>query len=271
MPNATSRGAEALTSPDVNILVPLHAARPSPARRQVSMRISVFILLASTLCAQTFEVTSVKPNHSGSYTSSSPRLTKGTLSATNTTVMAMLQIAYDLSPIQITGPAWITTDRFDLSAKSPAEVPDTEIQPMLQALLKDRFQMTAHLDTKEMPVYNMVIAKEGLKIKVYDPNAPVAPHPAQMPGAYGATEARQTMPEIARTLAFAAGRPVIDKTGLEGRYYYFLQYGQLGNGPDQAPDIFDAVQQQLGLRLEPAKAPVQLLVIDRIERAPTEN
>jgi uncharacterized protein (TIGR03435 family) len=68
-----------------------------------------------------------------------------------------------------------------------------------------------------------------------------------------------------------SGRPVIDKTGLEGRYAYFLQYGQLGNSPDQAPDIFGAVQEQLGLRLEPAKAPVQVLVVDHIERTPTEN
>jgi uncharacterized protein (TIGR03435 family) len=163
------------------------------------MRISVFILAVAGLCAQTFEVTSVKPNHSGSSGSTFPHLTNGTLSATNTTVMAILQVGYDLGAIQITGPAWINSDRFDLLAKSPEGVPDSEIKPMLQALMKDRFHMAAHLEIKEMPVYNLVIAKEGLKIKAYDPNGPVAPRPAQMPGAYGATDGRQTMPEMAKS------------------------------------------------------------------------
>jgi uncharacterized protein (TIGR03435 family) len=81
------------------------------------------------------------------------------------------------------------------------------------------------------------------------------------------------VPQIAKALAGTAGRPVIDKTGLQGRYFFALQYSQLGTNTetDGAPDIFGAVQQQLGLKLEPAKAPVEMLVVDHLERTPTEN
>ncbi len=182
----------------------------------------------------------------------------------------ILQGAYDLSFVQITGPAWLNQDRFDLAATAPQGVPDTEMKSMLQALLKDRFGLAAHIETKEMPVYNLVVAKEGLKIKPLDPNGPPPSQPTRLPGATSAFGGILTMAELTIYLA-SSGRPVIDKTGLEGRYFCFVQYGELGANPDQAPDIFGAVQQQLGLKLEPSKGMVEMLVVDHIERTPTEN
>ena len=79
------------------------------------------------------------------------------------------------------------------------------------------------------------------------------------------------MAELAEGLAGAAGRPVFDKTGIEGRYFCAVQYSQIGNDAGQAPDIFGALQQQLGLRLEPARSVVETLVVDHMERTPTEN
>jgi uncharacterized protein (TIGR03435 family) len=183
----------------------------------------------------------------------------------------ILQVAYGLSSLQIAGPAWLDSDRFDLLATAPAGVPDTAIKPLLQALLKDRFQLTAHLDAKEMPVYNLVVAKDGLKVKQIDPNGPFPQSPPRMPGASSMMIGNKTMAELAEGLAGAAGRPVFDKTGIEGRYFCAVQYSQIGNDAGQAPDIFGALQQQLGLRLEPARSVVETLVVDHMERTPTEN
>lgn len=237
------------------------------------MKLTILTLATVAIClAQSFEVTSVKANHSGSGPSRYPRLTKGKLSATNITVKSMLEVAYGVNSQQIGGPAWIDSDRFDLAATSPEGVADTEVKPMLQALMKDRFGLAAHIEMREMPVYNMVVGRDKLKIRPFDPA--VAPlHPAMMPGATNATAGNQTMPEIADLLGRITGRPVIDKTGLEGRYAYFIQYGQLGgtSGPEQAPDIFGAVQEQLGLKLESARASLRMIVVDNINRTPTEN
>ncbi len=237
------------------------------------MRVVLYLVAAATLCAQTFEVATVKPNLSGNGGGSAPHLTKGRLSATNATVKWMLEVAWGLNDQQVTGPSWIESDRFDLAGTAPEGVPDTEIKPMLQALLKDRFGLAAHLETREMAIYNLVIAKDGLKIKPFDAQK-IPPEPPRMPGAWGTLYSTGTLAQFAGNLAGLSGRPVIDKTGLEGRYYCRVQYSQMGTAaanPDQAPDIFGAVQQQLGLKLEPAKGPVEMLIVDRIERTPTEN
>ena len=192
------------------------------------MRQFLYLVVAATLCAQSFEVTSVKVNRSGNGSTQLPRLVKGKLTATHSTMRWILQAAYGLGFVQISGPGWLDDDSFDLTATSPAGVPDTEIKPMLQALLKDRFGLVAHIETKEMPVYNMVVAKEGLKIKLFDPNGPPPPRPVQMSGAVGATNGQQTMAQIANALAAVSGRPVIDKTGLEGRYLLLPAVGSIG-------------------------------------------
>ena len=94
----------------------------------------------------------------------------------------LLRSAYGLSDLQITGPDWLDSDQYDLVAKSPQGVPDTELMPMLQALLKERFNLSVHRDLKEMPVFEMVVAKGGLKIWQFDPARPVPrpPLPANL-------------------------------------------------------------------------------------------
>jgi uncharacterized protein (TIGR03435 family) len=235
------------------------------------MRIFALFLVAAALCAQTFEVASIKVNSSGPSASQFPFLNQGRLTAKNSPVRWILEAAWDLSPPQITGPDWIDNDRYDMEGRTPEGVPDTEIKSMLQALLKDRFKLEAHIEMREMPVYNLVVAKGGPKIKPFDPEHP-GQQPARVPGAsmlVGGFE----VPRIAKALAGTAGRPVIDKTGLQGRYFFAIQYSQLGTNTetDGAPDLFGAVQQQLGLKLEPAKAQVEILVVDHLERTPTEN
>jgi uncharacterized protein (TIGR03435 family) len=246
-------------------------------RMAVTVLVVTGIVAAPTIRAQSpaFEVASVKVNRSGDGSSSYPRLANGRLTSQNTPMRLILETAYGLNALQITGPGWIDSDRFDLQATSPPGVPDTEIKPLLQALLKERFQLAAHMETKEMPVYDLIVTKDGPKFAAFDP-AHIPPTPPRN-GADGMIIGPMTMAELARHLTSAAGRPVFDKTGLEGRYFCAITYSRLSTqstdnatGPG-ALDIFAAVQQQLGLKLEPARAPIEILIVDHAERVPTEN
>lgn len=226
--------------------------------------------------APEFEVATIRVNDTGSNGSNFPGLRNGTLSARNVSLKMMLQAAYDLSPLRVTGPDWLDGTRFDVTAKSPQGIPDTEMMPMLQTLLKVRFHVEVHRETKEMPVYEMAVSKDGLKIHPFDPAHPLMPGPnrggSMMIG-------RGTMSQLASMLTGTAGRPVVDKTGLEGVYGYMLTFMPLDApaapaltaAPDAPPDFFTAVQKQLGLKLEPKRDPVEILVVDRADRTPTEN
>jgi uncharacterized protein (TIGR03435 family) len=228
------------------------------------------------LVAQTpaFDVASVKTNHTDLHVSRGPSLRNGAFRAENVTLRTLLGVAYDVQIFRIAGPDWIDSDGFDLAAKSPQGVPDTQLAPMLQSLLKDRFLVAVHRETKEMPAYDMVAAKGGVKIHAFDPQ-----HPPVVPPYAGASVigGNATMAQIADALARVAGRPVMDRTGMDGRFFYNLNYSPLSaeatssaadSGP---PDFFVAVQQQLGLKLEPRKESIEILIVDHAERVPTQN
>jgi uncharacterized protein (TIGR03435 family) len=245
---------------------------------QVAAGIIVVILTAgSGLRAQSlsFEVATVNVNRSSDGISSYPRLMNGTVTAVNTTLSKILQVAYGLGALQIIGADWINSDRFDLQGKSPEGVPDSDVMPMLQSLLNERFHLSAHLEEKEVPVYNLVVAKEGPKFQPFDPS-----HPPPVPPRNGASAmivGPMTMIQLAGSLTSAAGRPVMNKTGLDGKYFCAVAFSPLtaqstGNTSDSGPlDIFQAVQEQLGLKLESAKTPLDILVVDHAERIPREN
>jgi len=205
----------------------------------------------------------------------------------NTSLSDLMTFAYGLHPRQITGgPAWLESEVYDLEAK-----PDGEGQPndkqwktMLQKLLADRFKLTFHRDKKELSVYAIVVAKGGPKLTKSegDPNG--------LPGLFfrglGVLPARNAnMADFAGVMQGAVlDRPVVDQTGLQGRFDFTLtwtpdefQFTSLGvrvphptDDPAAPPDLFTAIQQQLGLRLESTKAPAEVLVIDRVEK-PSAN
>jgi uncharacterized protein (TIGR03435 family) len=145
---------------------------------------------------------------------------------------------------------------------------------MLQSLLKERFQLEAHLETREQPVHNLVVMKDGPKIKPTDPDHPFT-QPARMPGACCMMVAyRGMLQQFALGISGTVGRPVIDRTGLQDPYTWALQYAKpdtTASDPGSAPDIFGAIQQQLGLKLESARAVVPTLIVDHAERVPTGN
>jgi uncharacterized protein (TIGR03435 family) len=236
------------------------------------MKLLGLCLAALILSGQSFEVASVKPNHKGPPPRTYPRLHNGSFSAENASLKTLLVIAYGLIEQRIFGPEWLDVEKYDITAKAPEGITDDQVMPLLQALLKDRFQLQSHMETREMAAYDMVVGKSGAKLMPFDPS-----HPSGQPRFAGGSMlvGVGTGAQIADALARAAGRPVIDKTGLEGRFAWSVSYTPFSSDANAAatgpPDILAAVQEQLGLRLEPKKESLQVLVVDHVERAPSEN
>jgi uncharacterized protein (TIGR03435 family) len=250
-----------------------------------------------------FEIASIKRDVSGKHI----RFTKPfpTLHIEGSTLKDLILLAYHVHDFEITGgPAWIDSDLYDIDAK--AERPPTRSPQFanlqwrrLQTLLHDRFSLAIHRETRELPVYELTVAKVGLKVQpatciqriTGDTNIASDKKPSDY---CGPTEARRgrieasgaAMAFLADLLSSQLSRPVVDKTGIHGDFQIHLTYapdalaaspGAPGFRPtdadataDPGPDIFAAMQEQLGLKLQPAKGPVEVLVIDHVEK-PTEN
>jgi uncharacterized protein (TIGR03435 family) len=281
-----------------------------------------------------YEVASIKPSKTGGANGSfrfGMRYTEDGLSVENFPLMLLVQQAYGVGKDRISGaPDWLNSERYDIEAKMDGAAAEEmkKLDPedlrnarrlMLQALLADRFKLTLHRETKELPVYNLVIAKGGPKLQESKPDettnkgdktgdiAAGGKKAASSPGgpltvgggggpagsksvslaagggasvSFGGRGGNRnmsgrgvTMQGLTATLANVTGRPVMDKTGLTGKYDYKLEYAPDDNSVEAdptGPSIFTAVQEQLGLKLESAKGPVEIFVIDHVER-PSEN
>ena len=244
----------------------------------MTRRIAALLISALGIRAQppTFEVSTVKPaapdSQGMTFRFAGPRR----FTANNHTVKECIGFAYNLTPALMPGgPAWIETDRFDIVGEIPGDTqpPRAQVLLMFQALLADRFQLKFHREQKEMTVYNLVIGKNGLKIK----ESTTGPPEGSLLIGFAPPRGRNLPARNASMEAFASllqrvvvGRPVIDKTSLTRRYDFDLEWGIDGAPPpagelDTQPDITVAIQ-KLGLKLESAKGMVDTLVIDRIEK-----
>jgi uncharacterized protein (TIGR03435 family) len=241
------------------------------------MRLFVAMLLAGAAFGQTaksFDVASVKPANCAR--GADFRLYPGgRLHITCLTINVILRRAYNLEHYQISGgPAWLGTDDFDIEAKSEGDPPNEEMLAMLRALLADRFQLKVRLETREQNVYALSVAKDGHKLKPptgdrsfvrlirYDP-------PTQ-PGVHYALDGKKAnLALIALNLGQQMGRPVIDRTGIEGEYDFKVDFA-IDDNPESGAPLMTAIQQQLGLKLESTKGPVETLVVEHAEK-PTAN
>ena len=232
-----------------------------------------------------FEVASIKPAAPNQPGMGMQRLPGGRINMKNVTLRVLISLAWDIRDFQITGgPAWIDSDRFDILAKPETEIPDNpegrvRLLQMIRTLAADRFGLVCHRETKETNVYALVVAKNGLKLA-----APTPQGHASMMGGRGKLEGKDAKPaDLARLLSTILGRTVLDKTELSGEYDFNLQWTpDIGDGlafkgaPPESPraadgpSIFTAIQEQLGLKLESQKGPVEMLVVDRAEK-PAEN
>lgn len=277
--------------------------------RRICM-VSILTCLVRALSAQatatpTFDVASVKQNKSGDARTGG-QLSGARFSMLNETLVRLIGEAY-ATPFALPrheivgGPNWIDADRFDVQGVAEAPLTRERAQLMLRALLAERFRLAVHHETRELPVYNLVKVRSdgrlGEKLRRSDidcaalraggatsPAAPSGPRPCVMGFGRGTLSAKaMTISQLADMgLARVVNRPVVDRTGLEGAYDWTLQWTPdqpRANQPDPGtsaqvdpdrPSIFAAIQEQLGLKLESAKGPVNVLVIDHVER-PTED
>jgi uncharacterized protein (TIGR03435 family) len=224
--------------------------------------------------APAFEVASIREDPGPTwrvmhgYSSSGPRLTLETWSRID-----LIMEAYDLKWYQVSY-ALSNTDFYDITAKAEGDGTPTkaEFRLMLQTLLADRFNLKFHREMRELPVYAMVVGKNGPKVKESPPDVPFKSY-GGVNGRNQYMEYRQvTMEMLAERMGI--DKPVIDKTGLTGKYDIRLEATpefRINNNP-QPEDlrIFDAIQQQLGLKLEPQKAMIEVLVVDRMDK-PSAN
>jgi len=185
-----------------------------------------------------------------------------------------LEFAYDMKGYQIIGPSWIENDeRYDIIARAPGPAPNDQMRLMLQALLTERFRIKLHREKRELPVYVLLRGKNEPKLKPGQPGGTAT----QTGTMTEVTFKNQPISRLAGMLTARMDRPVIDMTGIEGVYDYTIETGGLGfNGqppadPTAGPSIFTAVQDNLGLRLESQKAPIEVLVIDAADRIPVGN
>jgi uncharacterized protein (TIGR03435 family) len=212
-------------------------------------------------------------------------------------------LLYAFQPIQEAqltgGPGWLDSDRFDVVAKVAGETSGADLEVMLQNFLIERFAIKMHVETRSLPIYALVLAREDGRL---GPDLHVAecesyssgPGPCGFPGgrhpgemAYEASRASRassslvgggTMPSLAKALSRNLKRPVVDRTGLDGRFEFTLRYTMAG-GPattasdlaEGAPDLFTAVEEQLGLKLEATRGPVDVLVIDSAEHLKNDD
>ena len=256
-----------------------------------------------------FEVASVKPSQSAepARLTSSP----GTWSCTNCRLFDLFGHAYKVFEYQIVAPEWTKGSTFDVVAKLPPgvapgpwnlNVNEDAFALMMQSLLEERFQITVHSEKRELPVYELIIAKGGHKLKEVTEPLPALPAGPpvdkdgfpNVPGGNGMRLLRdrgriqfqgQAMVHVAHFISTQVDRPVLDVTGLSGRYALTLSWHRaqpagaplisgstpVPSEPPPGPTIFEAIQDQLGLKLQATKAPVQVVVIDHIEKKPIEN
>ena len=231
---------------------------------------------AAAIARPSFEVASIKPA-----TTNDPRYYKfaaggDRFRGTNISLQDWIKTAWAVTDFEMIGaPQWISAENFDIDAKAERPIRSVdEGYQMLKSLLEDRFSLRVHRETTEMPMYALVVQKNGLKMK------PAADQTGTTGGVrevrYGRI-AGEALPAstIAGILSGLAGRRVLNKTALMGRYDVDLRYtpdwGQPGATPEptNSPDgesLFGALQNQLGLKLESTRGPVEVLIIDHIER-----
>lgn len=246
---------------------------------------AICLALAPGILGQSFDMASIRVNPAGTAggegaTNESIATGPGSLVMKNVTLRSSIRWAYGVRDFQISGgPAWISNERYDISAKSSAPAGEAELRKMLQALLAQRFRLSVRQDSKELPVYALVVtqAKPGLKMSA-------GGEPAMLPQG-GTIEFRDiSMADLAERLEhrpLMVDRPVVDETGLSGGYDFTLRLADsadaMKRGLEEADrggaggiSIADAIQ-QVGLKLQARKAPLTSLTVERAERNPGEN
>ncbi|HEY3826940.1 MAG TPA: TIGR03435 family protein [Bryobacteraceae bacterium] len=239
------------------------------------MRIFFSALLFTTLLLQaaSFEVATIKPAVPDGAGSSGEDGREGRLRVYNVTLKRCVRYAYSIAEDQILGgPKWMDDFRYDIVAKADHPAGEAELLTMLQPLLADRFQLKLHHESRELPGYALIMAKGGIKAQVSDPNR----HSGGNGGRGYIDAAASSVSALTIRLSALLGRPVVDMTHETRKFDFHLRWTPDDTQtsadsviPDR-PSLFTALQEQLGLKLESRKVPVDVLVVDRAE-LPSDN
>ena len=235
------------------------------------MRPLLLMVAACGLFAQqppAFEAASIKANITAEM-GMGMRAGPGQLEWTSVSLRYLVQLAYGLKDYSYSGPAWLDSVHFDIVARMPANGNVNRYPEMLQTLLAERFKLVVHRETRELPGLALVVDKKGLRIKPVEPGGTMSSSGPNM-----VRMERGTMVQFASNLSSALNRPVKDLTGLAGWYDIKIQWTPdmaTSTDPSDLPGSVYAAVQELGLRLQVQKIPVEILVVDRAERVPTEN
>jgi uncharacterized protein (TIGR03435 family) len=265
------------------------------------------LLLCLALQAPAFEVASVKPAAARSVRASmrgGPGTDDpGQISFANVTLIHVLLRAYDVKTYQVSGPDWLSSERYDIAAKIPPGTTKEQFNLMLQNLVAERFHLVLHHATKQFQGYELVAGKNGSKLKASESSGPDAPAPAAPPktdsngfpqldgpglvmmeGLKGRavvsflTARSQPISTLVDMLSREFRLPILDRTGLTGKFDFRLEFAPQAPGAlvpattgESGPNLLTAVREQLGLKLEPMKIPLEVLIIDHADKVPTEN
>jgi uncharacterized protein (TIGR03435 family) len=254
--------------------------------RRLCLLLAAFVALASVSIAQdktlTFDIAAIRPSNENSLNGGIKPLPNGNgYTARNIPVKLMISLMYRIPMRQIKGgPDWLNTERFDVDAKADNTYGVEELHTMYKNLLADRFALKFHTESKPGNIYSLTVDPAGLKMK---PNA--TPDDFRIPVNFannGFQGIRVSMPYLCWFLGQQLQddeRPVVDQTGLQGNFDFFLSFKPVnpppakddsGLPPDDRPSIYDALRTQLGLHLQPGKGPVEYFVIDSIQK-PSAN
>ena len=253
----------------------------------MKLSLACIALAAVTAAAQTapptptarpaFEVAVIKPNNSATNSSSSNG-SKGQIVFTNVSLRRLVERALNVKSFQVEGPAWMENVHFDIAAKYPHDYVPEDRPRMLKTMLEDRFGLVLHEESKILPGYELVVAKTGFKLQPVEPGS----GPSTSSNGDGKTTVlkvqRGSMDTLADFLGHEIGSMVVDKTGLPGFYNYEMKWWAeqtnataKADEPDPAPSVFAAVQETLGLKLQTAKLPTPVFIVDKLEREPQQT
>lgn len=227
---------------------------------------------ATTPALPRFEVASVRRNHAAGcqgrwdFTAS-----RGLVVAKNAPLLRIISRAYELTDDRVTGPGWLEAECYDIRAKASGGAPDRDLMPLLRQLLRERFHLVAHRAAVDRAVLALVVDQGGPKLPAYGDAAAVR---RQFPEGNVLFLARH-VPDLCERLGKVMGLPVLDKTGLTGDYLIELSYPAAspsnGDPGELLTDIYSAVRDQLGLRLESQRRMVDTLKIESVDKVPTKN